>query len=61
MKTVHICPKCGEESEVSFEYWNFKCVCGYKAHLIMRRELMDLTDSVEGELAVLMAGECLKT
>ncbi len=56
MKAIHKCPKCGEEREVTFEYWNFKCSCGYKTHLIMRRELMDLTDPVERELAILIAG-----
>jgi len=61
MQATHKCPKCGEVIEVTYDYWNFVCDCGYKTHLFLRRELMDLNDPVEGELAILIAGECLET
>jgi hypothetical protein len=58
---THKCPICSKVGEVTLEYWNFKCDCGYKTHLFRRRELMDLDDPEEGELAVKIAGESLKT
>lgn len=55
----YICPKCGQEGEVTLTYWNFLCDCGYKTHLFRKRELMDLSDPKEGDLAVEIAGESL--
>jgi len=60
MKATYSCPKCDTIGEVTFDYWNFVCKnCGYKTHLFRRRELMDLNDPAEGELAIKIAGESL--
>lgn len=59
---THKCPKCDKEGKVTLEYWNFRCGgCGYKTHLLMRRELADLNDPTEGELIMAIVGECLET
>ena len=60
-KPTHKCPKCERIVEITFDYLNFKCVCGYRTHLLMRRELMDLNDPVERELALqIFVGSLLK-
>ncbi|MFH0852418.1 MAG: hypothetical protein V1845_02355 [bacterium] len=62
MKATHKCPKCDEVGEVTYDYWNFICrFCGYKTHLLMRRELMDMADPTERELVLLIRKECLLT
>lgn len=50
----HICESCGAEGEVhSSENPNFVCpVCGYEKNLLLRREMVDLHDPVEGALAM---------
>lgn len=57
----HTCEGCGAEGEIHpSEKPNFKCLnCGYEKDLLLRRELVDLNDPVEGELALRIAGESL--
>jgi len=53
--------KCGKISECSQTARpNFKCLnCGYEHTVFFRRELLDLNDPAEGELAMqIMAGAC---
>jgi hypothetical protein len=61
---MHTCPECGTVGEITLEDPNFKCKkegCGYTQHIIMRRELLDLNDPVECELAMRIVAGCLKT
>lgn len=58
----HICEGCGTEGEIfPSEEPNFKCPnCGCEKHLLLRRELVDLDDPVEGEIALRIAAGSLK-
>ena len=48
----HVCEACGAEGEVHpSEKPNFVCSsCGYEKDLLLRRELVDLNDPVEGKI-----------
>ena len=61
LQMQYTCEKCGKVSECSpTARPNFKCLnCGYEHTVLFRRELMDLNDPVEGELAMrIFAGAC---
>lgn len=64
LQRQHTCQKCGKVNEfndASESEPNYICGhCGYKTRLLLRRELMDLSDPVEGELALRIAGISLR-
>ncbi|MBU2037379.1 hypothetical protein KJ866_04260 [Patescibacteria group bacterium] len=62
LESRHICGKCGKTSEIlPTENPNFRCpACGYETQLLLRRELVDLDDPVEGPIALKIAGISLR-
>jgi transposase len=61
MEKEYTCPNCGIKGvRSSLTKPNFKCTnCGFTQNWFWRRELMDLSDPVEGELALeIFAGAC---
>ena len=61
-KEKHICEKCGAEGEIHpSEKPNFVCSnCGHKIDLLLRRELVDLDDPVEGKIILKIAAGSLR-
>jgi DNA-directed RNA polymerase subunit RPC12/RpoP len=61
-KEKHICGKCGMEGEVDpSEKPNFKCSnCGHEIDLLLRRELVDLNDPIEGKIILEIAAGSLQ-
>ena len=57
----HVCESCGAEGEVHpSENPNFVCpLCGRERNLLLRRELVDLNDPVEGEVTLRIVGGML--
>ena len=58
----HVCEVCGAEGEINpSEKPNFKClICGHEKDLLLRRELVDLNDPVEGGIILRVAAGSLK-